>query len=440
MTGTSGLTRSRLARRMAATLAVLTLGGCTSGGVADVPLPGGAPDGPSYQVVVEFADVLDLVPQSAVKVNDVTVGRVDRIWLDGWTARVRVRVADTVRLPDNATAAVGQSSLLGEKYVALAAPVGEAGRGQLSDGDVIPISRTRRSAEVEEVLAALGLVLNGGGLAQLKTINEELGAALTGREGDARDALRQLDAFIGGLDSQKADIVRVIDALDRLCARLAAQRGTIAAAVDSFAPGLRVLAGQRAQLTEAITELGRLGEVGRRVIAASHEDTAASIAALRPTLDQLVRAGDALPKAMDFLLTFPFPPGVVGAIVGDQVNLRVTIDADAAQILANLLAAAPPARPGEPGQPGGPGVPTLPVPPLPTLPPAPLPTLPPLPVPSISLTLSPTMPLPSVSVPSLPLPSLATGALPIARGAAPVGAAESVQGTFGDLFAGGLLA
>ena len=43
-----------------AALVCLTLGGCR--------LPGGAPTGSSYRVVVEFADVLDLVPQAAVKV------------------------------------------------------------------------------------------------------------------------------------------------------------------------------------------------------------------------------------------------------------------------------------------------------------------------------------------------------------------------------------
>src|SRR6266542_1249894 len=130
-------------------LAALAVSGAMAGcSVSSVPLPGGAPDGPAYRIVAEFGDVLDLVPQSAVKVNDVTVGSVERIWL----------------------------------------------------------SRTERSAEVEEVLAALGMLLNGGGLAQLKTINEELSTALAGRETEAKDALRQLDAFIGGLDMQRAGI------------------------------------------------------------------------------------------------------------------------------------------------------------------------------------------------------------------------------------------
>jgi phospholipid/cholesterol/gamma-HCH transport system substrate-binding protein len=325
-------------KRLVPLILVFALGGCTS--VADLPLPGGAPAGPSYRVTAEFADVLDLVPQAAVKVDDVTVGSVERISLSGWTARVELRVGRDVKLPANATAAVRQTSLLGEKYVALDRPATEAPRGQLAEGAVVPLSRTRRAAEVEEVLAALGLLLNGGGLAQLKTINQELAAAFEGREEVAKDALHQLDGFIGGLDAQKADLVRAIDALDRLSGHLAEQQAVIGKALDALSPGLTVLAEQRAQLTTALTSLGELGRVGTRVVDASRANTVASLKALQPILEQLVKAGDALPKSLSFLMSFPFPPNVTGAISGDFVNLGATADLDATTILSNLLVAA----------------------------------------------------------------------------------------------------
>jgi phospholipid/cholesterol/gamma-HCH transport system substrate-binding protein len=370
-------------------VAALLLGGCQ--------LPGGEPTGPAYAVSAEFADVLDLVPQAAVKVNDVTVGSVSGIELHGWAAIVHMRVRQDVRLPDNATAAIRQSSLLGEKFVALAAPGDEAPQGSLGDGDLITLAHTDRGAEVEEVLAALGLLLNGGGLAQLKTINAEVAKALAGRETDAKAALHQLDAFITGLDKQKDDIVRAIEALDRLAARLAEQRDTIGRAIDALDPGITVLAQQREQFTAALVALRDLSAVGQRVINASRDDTIASLRALQPTLDQLVKAGDALPKAIDFGLTYPFPPNVQKAISGDFVRLHITADLDATTILANTLAKG-----------GGPTtLPPLPQVPLPSLPPIPLPSLPPLPLPSV-----PPLPLPSVLpsgiLPSglLPLPSL----------------------------------
>ncbi|MEU5790474.1 MCE family protein [Micromonospora purpureochromogenes] len=362
-----------------AVLVALLPAGCGLPDLADLPLPGGAPRGAGYAVTAEFSDVLDLVPQAAVKVDDVTVGSVEKISLAGWTARVTLRVDADVRLPANATAAVRQSSLLGEKYVTLAAPPTAPAGARLVDGDVIPLSRTARGAEVEEVLAALGLLLNGGGLAQLRTINQELGAALEGREPAVRDALSQLDTFIGGLDKQKADLVRALDALDRLSGRLARQKQTLGEAVDSLAPGLTVLARQRAQLTEALTALGELGEVGTRVVNRSRDDTLADVRALQPILEQLVRAGDDLPKSLDFMLSYPFPPNVTGAIVGDFVNLSVTADLDSASILANLVAAAPargaasPTAPRPSGRPSAGGSTTVPRPgdgtgPLPELP------------------------------------------------------------------------
>ena len=121
---------------LALPLAALT--GCQ--GAYDLPLPGGAAmGGNGYQVTAQFADVMDLVPQSAVKVDDVTVGKVERITVDGWTARVTVRVKDSVTLPANATAELRQTSLLGEKYVELAPPTDVAPQGRLTDGAVIPI-------------------------------------------------------------------------------------------------------------------------------------------------------------------------------------------------------------------------------------------------------------------------------------------------------------
>ena len=93
------VTPARPASRTAAvvaTAAALTVAvaGCSGGGFSGIyslPLPGGASLGPHpYRVTAEFSNVLDLVPQSAVHVNDTAVGRVVRIYLPphSWTARV----------------------------------------------------------------------------------------------------------------------------------------------------------------------------------------------------------------------------------------------------------------------------------------------------------------------------------------------------------------
>ena len=361
---------SRLVRLLPATAAALAgavlLTGCQ--GVYDLPLPGGAGGGDdAYRVTVEFADVLDLVPQSAVKVNDVTVGAVEKITLRDWTARVVVRLAGDVVLPDNTSAKLRQTSLLGEKFVSLEAPAKGEGVGRLSDGDLIPLERSGRNPELEEVLSALSLLLNGGGVAQLQTITRELNAAMTGREGDLRSVISQLDTLVSGLDESRGEIVRALDAVDRLAATLAAQKRGVAVALDQVPGGLEVLSDQREQLTAMLTALSDLGAVATRVIHASQADAVANLAALDPILTQLDAAGAALPNSLELLATYPFPDAAVDAVKGDYTNLGVRMQADL-MALQGLLP--PPPAPVQPAPAPVPPLPVLPVPPLgPLLPP-----------------------------------------------------------------------
>ncbi|MEU2280637.1 MCE family protein [Streptomyces sp. NPDC013178] len=352
----------------------LLLSGCQFNGWYDVPLPGGAAaDGDAYRVTVEFRDVLDLVPQSAVKVNDVTVGAVEKVELDGWHATVRLRVADSVKLPGNAVAELRQTSMLGEKYVALTSPMGTAPVGRLRDGDRIPLARSGRNPEIEEVLSALSALLNGGGVAQLKTITVELNKALEGRENRVKGLLKELNTFLGGLDGQRKEIVRALEGIDRLAKRLAKEKKTIAVAVDTLPPALKVLADQRRDLTKMLTALSDLGTAGTKVVNASHDDTVADLKALRPILVQLNKAGNDLPNSLELLTTYPFPRNAVDAVKGDYVNLAVTADLDLSSIYGNL-ADAPHGSGDSPKTPGLPDTPELPD--LPKVPGVPKPALP----------------------------------------------------------------
>ncbi|MBX9359752.1 MCE family protein [Streptomyces sp. WAC04114] len=373
--GRTGAGRTRAGAVVWATVGTLLLSGCEFNGWYDVPLPGGAAaDGRAYHVTVEFRDVLDLVPQSAVKVDNVTVGAVEKVELDGWHARVRLRVADSVKLPGNAVAELRQTSMLGEKYVALSSPAGTAPAGRLRDGDLIPLSRSGRNPEVEEVLSALSALLNGGGVAQLKTITVELNKALQGRENRVKSLLKELNTFIGGLDGRREDIVRALKGIDRLAKRLGKEKKTIATALDTMPPALKVLADQRRDLTKMLTALSKLGKTGTRVVNASRDDTVANLRQLRPILEQLNKAGDDLPNSLELLTTYPFPRNAVDAVEGDYVNLHVTADLDLAGIYGNL-AAKPGGKDGDSGGPEAPDLPGLPdVPDVPEVPGLPSPT------------------------------------------------------------------
>ncbi|MGW6969184.1 MCE family protein [Streptomyces zaomyceticus] len=351
-------------------------------GIEDLPLPGGADLGPHpYTVTAELDDVLSLVPQSAVKVNDVAVGRVTAIELraDTWSARVTLKINGDVRLPADAGARLEQSSLLGEKYIQLVAPPKDNG-GRLTDGSVIPIARTGRNTEVEEVFGALSLLLNGGGVNQLKTITRELNAALGGREPEVRAMLRRVNTLVTTLDTHRGDITRALDGLNRLSATLAGRKKDVDTVLTGLSPGLKTLENQRGSLLTMLRALDTLSGVAVSTIDASKKDMVADLKALAPTLKALADAGADLPESLQVLLTYPFTDEVLRGVKGDYLNTYLHLAAaPGTQVIPPLIPrteptptpAPTPSDPGPAARRGtGPssGVPS-PNPPLP-LPPA----------------------------------------------------------------------
>ncbi|MDL4820906.1 MCE family protein [Actinomadura opuntiae] len=321
---------------------VTALSGCSFNGVSSLPLPGG-PDLGSHPrtVKIEFTNVLDLVPQSVVKVNDVSVGKVTKIDLAGgtagWHAVVTVKVRDSVDLPDNAVATIGQTSLLGEKFVQLAPPTDQAPTGHLSSGDVIPLSRTGQGTEIEEVLSAMSMLLNGGGIEQVATISHELQAAMSGREGTIRSVLQRVDTFAGTLDTNRAAITRALDSIDRLTGKLSDERKTITDTIDQTGPAITILKRNRADLTRMLVALNKLSRTTTDVIDRSQANFVANLKDLNKILANLNKAGSDLPNALQSLITFPFPPTFANVIEGDYGNVRLTVDLDFNDLAQNLL-------------------------------------------------------------------------------------------------------
>ena len=74
----------------------------------------------------------------------------------------------------------------------------------------------------------------------------------------------------------------------------------------------------------------------------SRDDLLANARDLRPTLHQLVEAGDSVPKSLDTLGTLLFPLSTYKKVVrGDYLNLAVTLDLSVPALESGLLAGTP---------------------------------------------------------------------------------------------------
>ncbi|MEV6767736.1 MCE family protein [Nocardia sp. NPDC051030] len=330
---------TRIATVATALGAVTLLAGGCGLSASSIPLPGGPNVGDHpLHIDIQFADVLDLVPQSAVKVDGVSVGRVDKIELtpDGWTASVKTVVNSDVNLPANARAEVKQTNLLGEKFIQLSAPATDPSAERLKDNATIRVENTRTATETEQVLGALSLLLNGGGVAQLQPIVVELNKALDGRDNKVRSLLEQADTLIKGLNDQVDDITRALDGLDTLSSRVGQQTEKISKVLDELPQGIKILNEQRPQLIQLLSQLDRLGQAGFDVLNHSKDNLITDLSSLRPTLQELGKSAGDLVTAFPLIPTYPFPDEAIKSSFGGQVNTWLSVDLQVGTLLSNL--------------------------------------------------------------------------------------------------------
>ncbi|WP_197089765.1 virulence factor Mce family protein [Mycobacterium nebraskense] len=328
-------------RRTATAVVLLAVGvsGCGWRGVNSLPLPGTAGGGSgSYEIKAQLPDVTNIQQNSRVRVGDVTVGNVIKIEREGWHALVTMRLNGDVKLPSNATAKVGQTSLLGSLHIELAPPTDVPPKGTLHNGSLIPLSSGSAYPTTEQTLAALSTLLNGGGLGQIQEITKAFSTAFTGREQDLRSLIKQADQFITHLNDQKNDIIRATDSLNALVSQFADQTPVIERALRTIPDALSLLRQERENLAEAIDQLGKFSALAADSVNQTKEALVQEVRDVGPVLESLANAGPALTRSLSFLATFPWPNETLDKWWrGDYANVSVVVDLTLSRIDSGLF-------------------------------------------------------------------------------------------------------
>jgi phospholipid/cholesterol/gamma-HCH transport system substrate-binding protein len=324
---------------LAAVLTAVMLSGCGWQGLNSIALPGTAGGGAdSYQIQAQLPDIGNMQQNSRVRVADVIVGNVTKIERQGWHALVTMRIAGDVMLPANATATVGQTSLLGSLHVELAPPTTEPPQGRLHDGSLIPLSAGSAYPTTEQTLAAVSMLLNGGGLGQLQDITTAFATAFAGREDDLRSLLSQLDQFIAAANAQTDDIIAATESLNNLAGQFAQQRPIMDKALQTIPDALAVLAAQRDNLADALDQLGKFSALAADSVDQTKEALVKELTDLGPVLESLANAGPALTRSLSILATYPWTKELITKFVrGDYANLTAIFDMTLSRMDSSLL-------------------------------------------------------------------------------------------------------
>ena len=308
-------------------LAVLVLASCDWRGIANMPLPVGRGTGSNHMTIyVQMPDTLALNTNSRVRVADVWVGTVRDIRLKNWVATLTLDVDPTVKLPANATAKIGQTSLLGTQHVELAAPKNPSPR-PLKSGDTIPLMNSSAYPTVERTLASVAVILTGGGIANLDVIQTEILNILDGHVDQVREFLSRLDTFVGELNHRRDDLTRAIDSTNQLLTIVANHNDTLDRVLTDIPRLIQHFADTRQLFADATESLGRFSDVANRVLSDTRPNLHQSLQSLQRPLEQLERAAPFVIGALKLGLTAPFDIDDVEKVIrGDYVNVSGALD------------------------------------------------------------------------------------------------------------------
>jgi phospholipid/cholesterol/gamma-HCH transport system substrate-binding protein len=331
--GVLGMVRHRAWQTLVLLVVPLVLSSCGGvwpwKGISNLELPGGPGSGAgSYTVYVQMPDTLAINGNSKVMIADVYVGSIRKIALVNWVATLTLSLDKSAKLPKNATAKIGQTSLLGSQHIELAPPPNPSPQ-LLKNGDTIPLKNSSAYPSTEQTLASLAMVLRGGGIPNIEVLQNEVNKILTGRGPQIRAFLGKLDTFTQQLNAQRDDITHAIDSTNRLLAYVAKRSDVLDRALTEIPPVIQFFANKDYQqhLINAINSLGDLSQAANQYLSETRGPLHQNLQLLQCPLKELGRAAPDLLAALKILATLPFDIDTAPKLIrGDFMNASLNLD------------------------------------------------------------------------------------------------------------------
>ena len=321
------LIRHRAWQGLVLLVVALVMSSCGWRGISNVAIPGGPGSGPnSYTIYVQVPDTLAINGNSKVMVADVFVGSIRAIQLKNWIATLTLGLDKSVKLPKNATAKIGQTSLLGSQHVELAAPPNPSPE-LLKNGDTIALKNSSAYPTTEQTLASFALILRGGGIPNLEVLQNEVYNIFNGRGDQIRAFLGKLDTFTDQVNQQRDDITHAIDSTNRLLVYVGGRADVLDRVLTDIPPLIKHFADTRNLLINAVDSVGRLSQSADQYLAQARGPLHSDLQSLQCPLRELGRASPYLIGALKLILTQPYDIDTIPKLMrGDYQNLSLTLD------------------------------------------------------------------------------------------------------------------
>ncbi|MFN2593260.1 MAG: MCE family protein, partial [Actinomycetota bacterium] len=198
-----------------------------------------------YEIKAQFADAVGLTTSNQVRVAGIKVGQVTGIKLEGDHVLVTMDIDNGTQIPKSASADLKLATLVGTKYINVDA---KGGGPYMTDGDLIPLSRTTVPYEIFQAANQGTKVLQGLNGDQLNLALRELTKVVKKSRTKLGSALTGLSKLGEGLNSRQRDLTQLLSNADNLTQLLSGQGNNINRLIDSSNEVLGTLDQKRAGL------------------------------------------------------------------------------------------------------------------------------------------------------------------------------------------------
>jgi phospholipid/cholesterol/gamma-HCH transport system substrate-binding protein len=199
----------------------------------------------------------------------------------------------------------------------------------LRNGDTIPLKNSSAYPTTEQTLASLAMIVRGGGLPNLETLQNEVNNILSGRGPQIRAFLGKLDTFTRQLNEQRDDITHAIDSTNRLLAYVATRSNVLDRALTDFPPVIKYFANKDYQqhLIDAVESVGQLSQAAALYLGEARSPLHKDLQLLQCPLKELGRASPDLLGALKLIFTAPFDLDSAPKLIrGDFMNSSLEVD------------------------------------------------------------------------------------------------------------------
>lgn len=190
------------------------LSSCASISVNSLPQPGNSFRG-GYDIVLEFANVLNLPDRAKVVQNGTTVGVVTNIDLTSNHVNVTSRINSGVVVPSNAHATLQQATVLGDTYVALERPESHKVAPALGPDGRIPVAQTTSPPQLEDTIANLANFVGSGSIQRAQNTIIGLNRVTPSQTGELQKLVRRVGADLSDLGNNIDVVDQWLDGVSR---------------------------------------------------------------------------------------------------------------------------------------------------------------------------------------------------------------------------------